>query len=367
MRIVHVSPTYFAPESFVGGGERFVEELARAMARHGDVETVKLVSFGPRPFRERPIPRLERVILRSWTRDKMTPFSPRLFGELRGADVIHGHQYFVLPTFLAALQGRLQGSRVFVSDLGGGGWTPGYQIDQSRWITAHLPISEYAARQLPGRNQRQQVIQGGVDLDRFPMRPAPTHDASVVFLGRLLPHKGVHVLIAGLPAGTTLHVIGPAADADYLTRLRELARGKDVRFHHGLSDDEVLGYLQRAMALVHPTPVDAAGSAGVNELFGLAPLEAMACGCPVIASAVGPLPEIVIDGQSGMLVPANDAAAILHGLDRLAADSALWSRLSAGARARASALTWGRAADRCLAAYEMQSSVVATATAASHP
>ena len=367
MRIVHVSPTYFAPESFVGGGERFVEELARAMARHDGVEAVKLVSFGPRPFRERPLPRLERVILRSWTRDKMTPFSPRLFLELRGADVIHCHQYFVLPTFLAVLQGRLQGSRVFVSDLGGGGWTPGYQIDQSRWIAAHLPISEYAARHLPGRNQRRQVIHGGVDLERFPMRPAPTHDGSVVFLGRLLPHKGVHVLIAGLPAATTLHVIGPAPDAGYLAQLQELARGKDVRFHHGLSDADVVGHLQRAMALVHPTPVDATGSAGVNELFGLAPLEAMASGCPVIASAVGPLPEIVIEGHSGMLVPANDAGAILRALDRLAADPALWSRLSAGARSRASALTWGRAADRCLAAYGQPSSVAATATLASHP
>src|SRR4029077_10668747 len=141
-RVCHVSPTYFAPESTLGGGERFAEELARAMARHAEV---RLVSFGPRAFRESSTPGFERVVLASWTRQKMVPFSPRLFSELRGADVIHCHQYFVLPTFLAALQGRLQGSRVFVTDLGGGAWTPGFQIDQSRWIEAHLPLSEYAA------------------------------------------------------------------------------------------------------------------------------------------------------------------------------------------------------------------------------
>ncbi|PYQ63507.1 MAG: hypothetical protein DMF53_09980, partial [Acidobacteria bacterium] len=148
--MVHVTPTWFSPESALGGGERFAEELARAMAERAEV---RLVSFGPREIRETPRPGYERVILKSWTRDRMAPFAPGLLGELRGADVVHCHQFFVLPTFLAVLLGRLRGSRVFVSDLGGGGWTPGYQIDQSRWIAAHLPISDYAARHLPrGRN-----------------------------------------------------------------------------------------------------------------------------------------------------------------------------------------------------------------------
>src|SRR5947209_8102715 len=143
---------------------------------------VKLVSFGPQALRETPRPGYERVILRSWMDARRVPFSPGLARELRGADVIHCHQYYVLSTFLAALLGRLQGSRVFVSDLGGGGWTPGYQIDQSRWIAAHLPLSEYAARNLPGRNRRRRVIYGGVDSELYPMRPELAHDGSLVFL-----------------------------------------------------------------------------------------------------------------------------------------------------------------------------------------
>jgi glycosyltransferase involved in cell wall biosynthesis len=351
MRVVHVSPTYFAPESFVGGGERFAEELAKAMARNGDVDHVKLVSFGPRALRAAPSPRFERVILRSWTRAKMTPFSPRLCAELRGADVIHCHQYFVLPTFLAALQGKLQGSRVFVTDLGGGGWTPGYQIDQSRWITAHMPISEYAARSLAGSNQLRRVIHGGVDLDRYPMRPGASHDGSVAFLGRLLPHKGLHVLIEALPPETPLHVIGPVASASYLDTLRQLSRGKDVRFHHDLGDGEVRDLLCRAMALVHPTPVDATGSAGVNELFGLALVEAMACGCPVVASAVASLPEVVTHEQDGLLVPPGQPAAIASAIQRLAQSRELWARLSQGARERAEALSWDHVAARCVETY----------------
>lgn len=344
-----MSPTYFAPESVLGGGERFAEELARAMAGRAEV---KLVSFGARTFRERPKPGYERVILKSWTRDCTTPFSPRLLGELSGADVIHCHQFFVLPTFLAALYGRLRGSRVFVSDLGGGGWTPGYQIDATRWIAAHLPISEYAARSLPGRNRRHRVIWGGVDLERYPPRSEPVHDGSVVFLGRVLPHKGIHFLIEGLPPGVPLDVHGPATDGAYLERLQELARGKDVRFRGALPDEAVIDRLGRGMALVHPTPVDESGSAGSNELFGLALVEAMARGCPVIASDAASLPEIVTPEVNGLLVPPNRPEAIREAILRLREDTNLWMRLSAGARRTVEErFTWDRVVERCLEAY----------------
>ena len=349
MKVVHVTPTYFAPESALGGGERFAEELARAMAGRAEV---KLVSFGPRAFRETPPPGYERVILESWTRDRWTPFAPGLLQELRGADVVHCHQFHVLPTFLAALFGRLRGSRVYVSDLGGGGWTPGYQIDQTRWIAAHLPISEYAARGLPGRNRRHRVIHGGVDLARYPMRSELRHDGSVVFLGRVLPHKGIHFLIAGLPAGVPLHVLGPAVDPGYLERLRELARGKEVHFHGALADAEVVERLGRAMALVHPTPVGADGSAGAHELFGLALVEAMARGCPVIASDAASLPEIVTPEVDGLLVPPNRPEAIGAAILRLQNDPDLWARLARGARRTVEErFTWDRVVDRCLEAY----------------
>jgi glycosyltransferase involved in cell wall biosynthesis len=352
VKVCHVTPTYFSPESVLGGGERFAEELARAMAARGEVEEVKLVSFGRREMREQPAPRFERVVLRSRTRNRTTPFSWGLFRELRVADVIHCHQYFTLPTFLSALYGHLRKRPVFVSDLGGGGWTPGYQIDQSRWITGHLPLSEYAARSLPGRHRRHKVIWGGVDLPRYPMRPELAHDGSAVFLGRVLPHKGIHFLIEGLPPGVPLHVIGPAPDPAYAARLRALAQGKEVRFHGALSDAEVITRLGQAMALVHPTPVDAAGSAGANELFGLALVEAMARGCPVIASNAASLPEIVEPERSGLLVPPNDPAVIGHALERLRGDPAHWRALAAGARQRVEEhFTWNCVVDRCLEAY----------------
>jgi alpha-maltose-1-phosphate synthase len=349
VKVVHLTPTYFSQESLLGGGERFAEELASAMAERAEV---KLVSFGPRALRDHPRPGYERVILRSRTRDRMTPFAAGLFRELRGADVIHCHQFFVLPTFLAAAFGRFQGSRVFVSDLGGGGWTPGYQIDMTRWIQAHLPISEYAARDLPGKNKRHRVIHGGVDVQRYPMRSDLAHDGSIVFLGRVLPHKGVHFLIEGLPAGVQLHVVGPATDAAYLHRLQSLAKGKNVRFHGVLPDEQIIDRLGRAMALVHPTPVDENGSARAHELFGLALVEAMARGCPVIASNAASLPEIVEPEVNGLLVSPNDPVAISSALERLRADTAFWRRLSSGARLRVEErFTWKQVVERCLDAY----------------
>jgi glycosyltransferase involved in cell wall biosynthesis len=98
--------------------------------------------------------------------------------------------------------------------------------------------------------------------------------------------------------------------------------------------------------------VDAAGSARAYELFGLALVEAMARGCPVIASNVASLPEIVEPGQSGLLVPPNDPAAIGRAIEQLRDDPELWRRMSAGARQRVEdRFTWERVVDRCLEAY----------------
>jgi glycosyltransferase involved in cell wall biosynthesis len=349
VRVVHVSPTYFAPESFIGGGERYVEELSAAMSRRTDV---RFVSFGPRAMAERRGPSYERVILRNRSRKRMAPFAPGLFRQLRDADVIHCYQYYTLPTFLAALYGRLRSKKVFVSDLGGGGWTPGYHIDQSGWITSNLPISEYAASRQPGKRRPSVTIYGGVDLARYPMRARLEHNGTVVFLGRILPHKGIHFLIQGMPAEMPLKVIGPIGDERYYRRLEELARGKRVQFIHGASDEEVRAQLRAAMALVHPTPVDARGDAGVNELFGLAVIEAMACGCVPIVSNAASLPEIVEHQRCGILVAPNDPAAIVEQLDALRCDATRWRELALGARQRVVArFTWEHVVERCLNAY----------------
>lgn len=347
--MVHVSPTYFAPESVIGGGERYVEELSAAMSSR---VATRFISFGARPSRSRLTERYERVILRSWTRDRMTPFSPRLCGELRGARVVHCHQLNTLPTFMAALYARSARMPLFVSDLGGGGWTPGYHVDLAAWIDGHLPISKYAAALIPAGHRNAGVIYGGVDLAKYPARSELRHDGSVLFLGRILPHKGIHFLVEGLPERNSLRVIGPVGDAGYLEHLKRLAGRKRVSFLHGLSDGEVAAQLRQAAMLVHPTPTKEDGGAGTNELLGLAVLEAMASNCPPIVSNAASLPELVEHEVCGLIVPPNDPNAIGRAVQRLSSDVGLWKRLAVQARKRVEEhFVWAKVVERCLHAY----------------
>lgn len=86
------------------------------------------------------------------------------------------------------------------------------------------------------------------------------------------------------------------------------------------------------------------------EGFGLPPLEALACGAPVICSAAGSLPEVV-DGAA-LLVDANDAGALARAVRRLAGDAALRAELRAAGLRRAATFSWRRAARETLAFYE---------------
>ena len=348
--IALVSPTYWGKESAIGGGERYVHALAHALAEH---RPVRWITYGTGPTRiEKLAPQLERVILRRWVSSKWSPFSPRLGSFLQGAAVVHPFQYYTLPAFQALAWAGRHRIPAFCTDLGGGGWTPGYQIDQSRWMTAHLPLSNYAARALPGKNKTCHILLGGVDTTAFMGREQPAHDGSVVFLGRILPHKGIHTLIDALPPGTSLSILGTSGDPAYLDRLRDRARGKQVTFLLDASDDAIIYRLRRAAFLVHPTPLDTAGGAGAHELLGLAPLEGMACGCVPILSNAASLPELIEEGVSGWLVPPSNQAALGRRIAEALLDRPRWSQMSRAAMTRVREhFTWQQTAARCLEAY----------------
>jgi glycosyltransferase involved in cell wall biosynthesis len=88
------------------------------------------------------------------------------------------------------------------------------------------------------------------------------------------------------------------------------------------------------------------------EPFGLVALEALACGVPVIASAVGGLKEIVLDGESGLLVPPGDVSALARALRLLLTDDSLRMRLGVGARLRAREFSLQRRSSELLALLE---------------
>ena len=111
-----------------------------------------------------------------------------------------------------------------------------------------------------------------------------------------------------------------------------------------LPREQLYERLDRAAVVVFPSRRDG---------FPVACAEAMAHGRAVVATAVGGLPDMVVDGETGLLVPPGDRRALRAAIDRLLADSELRRRLGANARARIEELCgWERVIDQTVAAYE---------------
>lgn len=183
-----------------------------------------------------------------------------------------------------------------------------------------------------------EVIPNGVDASRWAVGATRREDR-VVFAGRLEYEKGVQVLTRathGLPVEVVV-----AGKGTHGPQLRREAHDR-VRFAGHLDQPALAKLLSEATLAVVPS---------LYEPFGLAALEAMAAGTPVIASDVGGLREIVRDG-AGVRVPPGDAAALRREIARLLADPSARDRLAAAGRIRARELSWSRTATRYLALYE---------------
>jgi glycosyltransferase involved in cell wall biosynthesis len=354
MRVLHVIPAEFGPRGIVGGAERYAFELARHMA--SEVPTT-LVCFGAEDREERVGDFRLRVLGAPWhVRGQRTnPFSLRLLGEIRRADVVHCHQQHVLASSFSAVVGRLTGRRVFATDLGGGGWDISGYVSTDRWFRGHLHISEYSRRVFGHEgNPRAHVILGGVDTTKFSPDAGASRGKQVLFVGRLLAHKGVDTLVEALPAGLELEIIGRAYDQEFMERLTRLADGKPVRFTHQADDAAIVRAYQRSLCVVLPSVYrDWQGrETRVPELLGQTLLEGMACGAPAVCTDVASMPEIVVDGVTGFVVPPNDPRALAEKLSWLAANPGPAADMGRAGRARVlERFSWPAVVKRCLEIY----------------
>jgi glycosyltransferase involved in cell wall biosynthesis len=352
VRVAHLVPAPFDPEDgIIGGAERYSFELARHMA---DRVPTELISFGRRERRTTVGNLGVRVLPAHYVRGQRTnPISAQLWRALGDATVVHCHQQHVLASSAAAVFTRLRRRRVFVTELGGGGLDVSTYVSTDRWFHGHLHISEYS-RHVAGHanNPRARVILGGVDTALF--SPQPRDGEAVLFVGRLLPHKGVHDLIDALPPRVPLRVIGRVRDADYLNLLRARAAGKCVTFLHDVDDAGLVEEYRRAACVVLPsvyTTPDGRTTV-VPELLGQTLLEAMACGRPAICTGVASMPEIVVNGETGFVVPPGNPQALGAAISSVLADADAADRMGARGRARVvEHFSWSKVVDRCLAAY----------------
>jgi glycosyltransferase involved in cell wall biosynthesis len=341
-------------DGIVGGAERYAWELARHMAR--EVDTM-LLSFGSagRTFSEGPL--RVRVLGKPWhvRGRRENPLSLRIVPELLRADVVHCHQQHLLVSSLSALAGRLSGRRVFVTDLGGGGWDFSSYISTDRWFHGHLHISQFS-RRVMGQEGRpwSHVILTGVDTDKFSPDPRVPKTGGVLFVGRLLSHKGIDRAIDALPSDLPFDIVGRPYDPEYFSLLQELAVGKRVRFHIDLDDSKLVETYRRSCCVILPSLYrDRYGNeTRVPELMGQTLLEGMACGIPAICTDVASMPEAVVDGVTGLVVPPGDLAAMRQALTELYRNHELAKKMGAAARQRMiDHFGWPAVVRRCLAVY----------------
>jgi glycosyltransferase involved in cell wall biosynthesis len=207
-----------------------------------------------------------------------------------------------------------------------------YALRRADHITATgLRLAEAAARYAPA-GKPVTVVPYGVDLREF--RPRPREERPEVVVGavaRLSKEKGLHYLleafaiVAGRHPQARLVLAGEGPERQRLERLAaRLGLGERVRFLGEVPHEQVPEVLQGLDILAMPS---------TYEGFGVAALEAEAMEVPVVASRIHGIPDVVVDGETGLLVPSRDRQALAAAVERLATDGDLRRRLGQAGRA----------------------------------
>ena len=335
----------------IGGSERHLLTLLPALAARGvDVRFLGLddTSRAPDPFYEALTVPFERVPA---PRDLDLGLARRVRGATRGADVVHTH--LVHADVYGALGARRLVSTKHNDDPFRAGAFRFVERALARRAARIIAITSALARFQVERvglpEDKVEVIHYG--LDDLPHAwgtngpdDVPADARVLLAVLRLEPQKGVDVAVRSLPAileehpSARLVVLGEGPQRD---ELEGLARSLDVPVHLLGRVPDVAAWLRRADLLVHPARW---------EGFGLALLEAMLASLPIVATDVSSIPEIVVDGETGRLVPPDDPASFAAAVNAVLADP---GGLGERGRLRAQEeFSVGRMADRTLAVYE---------------
>lgn len=187
---------------------------------------------------------------------------------------------------------------------------------------------------LPAIGRKLRVIANALPMPARPAAPFPVGPPTLLCVARLIEDKGIATAISALgrlrDSGIEARLV-VVGDGPHLSALQEQARtldlGQRVTFRGWLMPEFVEAAINEATIVLMPSLCE--------ESFGLVALQAAQLGRPVIASNVGALPEIVVVGQTGYLVPPGDAAALAESIARLAGNPSLAAQLGTQARDRA--------------------------------
>jgi starch synthase len=371
--------TWEYPPNIYGGAGVHAKYITASLAKLIDVE-VRTISEGPPPDiagvrvrRYRPTlrglgspdPRVAKAL-------EIFSFNANMVADPIDADVVHTHTWYT--NFAGALAKRIYGCRLVATvhsleplrpwkreQLGAG-----YEL--SSWMEkegleacdAVVAVSREMKRdilkcyEIPA--SRVTVIHNGVDPQKYHPQDGSQTLANfgirtpfVLFVGRLSRQKGVFDLLdamTNMPEDTTLVLVTgkpdtPAIEEDLRRALSD--RGHVVWIPEMLQDPDLVGLYNEAAVFACPS---------IYEPFGIINLEAMACETPVVATRVGGIKEVVVDKETGFLVPPGDPVRLGRAITRLLEDPQLAARMGKEGRRRVlQHFTWDRIAAKTLDLY----------------
>jgi glycosyltransferase involved in cell wall biosynthesis len=346
----------------IGGSERHLLTLLPALAERGiDARFLGLddPSRRPEPFYEHLRAPYERI---DAPRDVDLVLAARVTRAIRHArpDLVHTHLVH------ADVYGALSSTRLVSTKHNDDPFRVGpfrfVERALARRASKVIAITDALARfqvervGLPAH--KITTIHYGLDAPpepwgRNPADDVPAHARVVLAICRLEPQKGIDVAVRAIAILRARHgdvhlvVLGEGAER---AQIQSLARELGVSAHLPGRVPDVSAWLDRAAVLVHPVRW---------EGFGLAVLEAMLGGLPVVATRVSSLPELVVDGETGVLVPPDNPTALAAGLERALAEA---PRLGEAGRRRArERFSVARMVDATVAVYEEVAAGVAGA------
>ncbi len=337
MKIVILTNEY--PPNVYGGAGVHVEYLVRELVKLGESGcTVKVLCFGNQKHENQNLQvRGIDLDLHSTSRELLHPELLRtlirevaMTGSVDAADIIHCHTWY---THLAGcLLKQLTGGRLVLTTHSLEPHRPwkaeqlGTAYKASSWMekTAYENADGVVAVSQAMRNDvhelygvphdKIRVIHNGIDVEEY--RPQTNPEAlnryginpgkpCILFVGRITRQKGILHLVNAIPhvrANVQIVLCAGAADtaalqqemSNAVAQARERSRNEIIWIPQVVPKPEIISIYSAAALFVCPS---------IYEPFGIINLEAMACGTPVVASAVGGIPEIVVPGETGLLVP----------------------------------------------------------------
>jgi starch synthase len=391
MRVDILSKEY--PPEVYGGAGVHVAELVRALRARGDVEA-RVQAFGA-PRDEAGTTSYADLAELVGTNAALRTLGVDLAiaAGCEGADLVHSHTWYAnfaghvasllygVPHVISAHS--LEPLRPWKAEQLGGGYAVSSWVERTAYLAADAVIAVSAAMRddvlasyADIDPARVQVVHNGIDTDDWAPRHAPDRvrelgvdpdRPSVVFVGRITRQKGLPLFLracAELPPDAQIVLCAGAPDtpeieAEVVGLVEELARTRTgvIWIREMLPRPDVVALLTAATVFACPS---------IYEPLGIVNLEAMACETAVVATATGGIPEVVVDGETGRLVPIEQAtdgtgtplqpdqyvADFAAALNEVLADPARAEAMGKAGRQRAiDSFSWGAIAERTMEIY----------------